>query len=341
MSDGAAERQPVPRDAGPRPASPRHPPGSPFRPRLREWLGSPIALLPLGLLGLVVGVLILASEFQNFGPSFFGISFKFIPGNPTGSEWGIGTFVVGTAITAGIALFAATLLSLALAISLVVYLPPVPSRVLTILTNLLAAIPSVVYGLWGFVVLAPYFGYTLEPTMRSLFGWIPGLGGPASEIGPWGLLLAIFLLTIMIIPLTTALMREALRGVPNDLIEAGLALGATRWEVARRVRMRHARLGIWSAILLGFGRAVGESVAVAMVIGAVPKLPTSIYSGSTTLASYIFYQLDSAFIYPDLLHLLVEFALVLLVIAVGVNLIAQRITRVEVATSMGVGGTHE
>ncbi len=331
--------QPIPVSAGGEPAAPvrsdraRRPPST-----LRAWIGSPLALIPLLLVVLVTGVLLFASDLYDFGPSFWSFNYNFLPSSPGGSSWGIGTFVAGTAITAGLALLLATALSLALSISIVVYLPPLPSRVLTILTNLLAGIPSVVYGIWGFVVLAPYFGLTLEPGLRALLGWLPGFGGPASDIGPFSILLAVFILTIMIIPLTTALMREALRNVPSELVEAGLALGATRWEVARRVRMRTARLGIGSAVLLGFGRAVGESVAVAMVIGGVPKLPVSLYSASTTQASFIFYQLDSAFIYPYLLKFLVEIALVLLAIALIVNLVAQRLTHTEIATATTVGG---
>ncbi len=329
----AAEAEPSAAGTSPAPA-----PARGTRPaNWRAWLGSPIALIPFLLVAIVTLVLVAASHFQDFGASFWSTYYDFLPGNSTGSSWGIGSFVVGTGITAGAALVLATGLSLALSVSIVVYLPSIPSRILTILTNLLAGIPSVVYGIWGYVILAPYFALTLEPGLRDTIGWIPGFGGPVSEIGPHGLLLAIAILTIMIIPLTTALMRDALRAVPGDLIEAGLALGATRWEVARRVRMRSARLGIGSAVLLGFGRAVGESVAVAMVIGAVPAIPQSLYSASTTQASLTFHQLDSAFIYPLLLRFLVEIALVLLVIALVVNLLAQRLTRTEVATATTVG----
>ncbi len=345
-----SEDQPVPEVAGGLPAPPPTSASTRAGSSIAAWIGSPVALIPLILVGAVVVVLLFASGLRlftawalpyNFGPSFWGTYYNFLPGDPNGSSWGIGTFVVGTAITAGLALALATLLSLALSISIVVYLPSLPSRVLTILTNLLAGIPSVVYGIWGFVVLAPYFSLSLEPSLRDVIGWIPGFGGPASQIGPNGLLLSIFVLTIMIIPLTTALMRDALRSVPHDLVEAGLALGATRWEVIRRVRMRTARLGIGSAILLGFGRAVGESVAVAMIIGAVPRLPLSLYSASTTQASFIFYQLDSAFTYPFLLTFLVEIALVLLLITLIVNVVAQRLTKVEIATAttVGAGGT--
>jgi phosphate transport system permease protein len=307
------------------------------RQSLRNAIFSPVGLIPLGILGVIVLVLVVASGLRNFGASFWSLNYNFIPNDPAGSSWGIGVFLIGTGITAGLALVLASALSLALAISITVYLPPIPSRLLTILTNLVAGIPSVVVGIWGFVILAPYFGLTLEPTLRNAIGWVPGFGGPLSDIGPWGLLLAVFILTIMIVPLTTALMRESLRSVPRDMVEAGLALGATRWEVVRRVRLRYARRGLWSAVLLGFGRAIGESVAVAMVIGAVPRFPSSLYAPSTSVASFIFYQLDSAFFYPDLLKLLVEYALVLLALAVVINLFAQRLTQVELATATTVG----
>ncbi len=324
--------------------SARSPPSSgraATRGRLGSFLANGPALLPVLLLGLVTTVLVIASDLHNFGASFWSFTFNFVPpGSATSvpNSWGVGEYVAGTAITASLALLLATGLSLALAISLVVYLPSLPGRVLTVLTNLLAGIPSVVYGLWGFVVLAPFFGLELEPNLRDLLGWLPGFGGPASQIGPWGILLTVFLLTIMIVPLTTALMREALRAAPRDLVEAGLVLGATRWEVTRRIRMKVGRLGLWSAVLLGFGRAVGESVAVAMVIGGARELPASLYAPSITVASYVFSQLDSAFTYPDLLEFLVELTLVLMALAVVVNLAAQLLTRSEVATATTVGG---
>ncbi len=339
----AAETQPLPPGAG----EPPPPPASQVRTSTDEarsstlgaWLGSPVALMPLLILGAVVAVLLIASGLKDFGLTFWGFQYRFVPGEPDASSWGIGVFLVGTFLTASLSLILATALSLALAISSVVYLPPLPGRLLSMVTNLLAGIPSVVYGIWGFVVLAPYFGLTLEPSLRDVLGWLPGFGGPSSDIGPWGTLLAVLVLTIMIIPLTTALMREALRSVPRDLVEAGLAVGATRWEVVRRVRLPVARNGLWSAVLLGFGRALGESVAVAMVIGGTSiALPPNLYASTTTVASFIFSQLDSALIYPNLFVLLVEFSLVLLVVAVVVNLVAQRFTRVELATATTLGG---
>ncbi len=290
-------------------------------------VSSPISLVPLFLLAFVGGVLLWASELHNFGTSFWGTYWNWIPPGP-GSSYGIGYFALGSVLTAGLAILLATILSLAMAISIVVYLPPIASRVLTLFTDLLAGIPSVVFGIWGFVILAPYFGRTLEPSLRDALFWIPGFGGPEYAIGGGtGILLAVFVLTIMVIPITTAVMRESLRAVPHSAVEAGLALGATRWEVVRRVRMPMARQGISGALFLGFGRAIGESVAVAMLIGATPQLPPSLYAGGYTIASYILDQQDSAFVYPILLQVLVEFALVLLLITLAVNLVGHWLTR--------------
>ncbi len=334
----SADGEPVPGagDSVPPPPPSPSPKGTSGR-DWRAWVTSPIALLPLILIGVVTAVLLYASHLHNFGATFWGIYYNFIPNDYAGSSWGIGTYVLGSALTAGLSLILATALSLAISISIVAYLPSLPGRILTIVTNLLAGIPSVVVGIWGFVIVGPYFGLTVEPALRDVLFWIPGFGGPTSAIGAWGILLAVFLLMVMIIPLTTALMRDALSNVPRELVDAGLALGSTRWEVTRRVRMRYARLGLWSAILLGFGRAIGESVAVAMVIGGVPKVPGSLYSQSTTMAAFIFYQLDSALVLPDLLTFLVEIALVLLVITVVVNVLAQILSHTEVATATTLG----
>jgi phosphate transport system permease protein len=293
------------------------------------WLGSPIALLPTLFLAIIVAVLLTSGDLSFlFRPGFWSFRYFFDPQAPaTTDQWAFPVFLVGSALTAGIALLLATLLSLALAVSIAVYLPGAIGRPLGILTNLLAGIPSVVYGIWGYVVLAPYFGLTLQPGLRSYLGWIPFFGGPASAAtSGTSVLLAAFILTIMVVPLTTAIIRDAIQSVPAPIVEASLALGATEWETTRRVRLRVARAGVRGAIFLGFGRAIGESVAVAMVIGAQTQIPPSIYSGATTVSAFLLYQQDSAFQYPILLHALVEFALVLLLITLAFNLLAQRAT---------------
>lgn len=298
------------------------------RARLYAWLGSPISLVGLLFLLVITGVLLSSGDLALLGKgSFWGLSYNFNPLFPEQADWAFSLFLLGTGITAGVALALATALSLALAISIVVYLPPLLGRPLATLTNLLAGIPSVVYGIWGYTILAPYFGLTLQPTLRSWLAWLPFFGGPAAQAAPGtGLLLAILVLTVMIVPLTTAIIRDSLQNVPTSMLEAGLALGATEWETTRRVRLRVARRGVLGAVFLGFGRAVGESVAVAMVIGGQTQIPPSIYSGSTTVSAFLLYQQDSAFQYAALLHALVEFALVLLLISLAFNFLAQRAT---------------
>ena len=298
----------------------------------------PPSLLPLAVFLAIVLTLVYASHLENFGLAFWGTDWNPSPADPSAATYGIAYFALGTALTSALALALAMLLSLGLAIGLVVYLPPAPSRVLTLFVDLLAGIPSVVYGIWGYVILAPYFGHTLEPALIRALGWLPGFMATPSEIaGGTGLLLAIIILTLMVVPLSTALIRDSLRSVPRDLEESGLALGATRWEVLRRVSLPYARRGVWSALLLGFGRAVGETVAVFMVIGNQVQLPTSIFSGSSTIATQLVGQFDSAFVYPHLLHALVEFALVLFAITFAVNYVGRRIARL--GTLPGLAGT--
>ncbi len=290
------------------------------------WALSPIALLPLIFIVLIALVLLFSGDLKLlFEPGFWSFNFYFNPLAPSQAVWAFPLYLVGTALTAGIALALATALSLALAISTTVYLPAWLGRSLGTHTNLLAGIPSVVYGIWGYVVLAPYFGLTLQPALHSYLGWIPFFGGPLSETASGtGVLLASLILTIMVVPLTTAIIRDSLVSVPHPLLEASFALGATRWETTRRVRLRVARSGVRGAVFLGFGRAIGESVAVAMVIGGQTQIPPSIYSGTSTVSAFLLYQQDSAFIYPALLHALVEFAVVLLLITLVFNYLAQR-----------------
>ncbi len=292
----------------------------------RRWLGTPLALLPLAILSAIVAVLLYASHLQYFGLSFWGPTWMPNELNPSQASYGVLYFAVGTAITSAFAVLFALLLSLGLAISLVLYLPAPLARVLTLFVDLLAGIPSVVYGIWGYVVLAPYFSHSVYPTMVRYLGWLPGLSATNADLaGGTGVLLAVIILTFMVVPLTTALVRDSLRSVPKDLEESGLALGATRWEVVRRVYLPHARRGIWSAVLLGLGRALGETVAVFMVIGNEVRLPPSIYSGMSTIATLLVGQFDAAFAYPDLLRALIEIALVLFLITLAVNLIGRRV----------------
>lgn len=292
--------------------------------RLARWWPYAPAFIPLALTVAVVGVILWASRLENFGWTFFSFN---------ATDFGILIFVVGSFLTSVPALVLAMLVGLGIAIASTTYLPRFLSAWLDPFVDLLAGIPSIVYGLWGWLILAPYFGQNVYPWTVLHLAWIPGFAAnrnaPAG-IGE-GLLLAIVVLTLMILPVTTLLMRDSLRSVPRDLWESGLALGATPWEVTRRVAVPYSKRGIWAAAFLGFGRAMGETVAVYMVIDQVARLPTNIYDGTSTMASLIISSIDSAFITNQSgiteLHFLAELAMVLLAITLAVNVAGRWLVR--------------
>jgi phosphate transport system permease protein len=276
----------------------------------------------------IAATLVIESHLHNFGPDFFGLAFT----NPdTGvTLYGMGVFILGSFLTAVPALFFSMIIGLGIGIASTTYLPRFLAKVLDPFVDLLAGIPSVVYGIWGFLVIAPIFGSLLNPWAVTYLHFIPGFGAhttfPVSPTSAGvGLPISIFVLTLMALPITTLLIRDALRSIPRDLWESGLALGATRWEVVRRVSLRYGSRGIWSAAFLGFGRAIGETVAVAMVIGAADRLPVNVYDSTWTMASFMFDTLDAAYGDPTYLAALAELALVLLAITLAVNLLGRRL----------------
>ncbi len=280
------------------------------------------ALIPTAIVVAIAFTLVRASDLHNFGWGFF------LPGSAS-NPYGVLVEIVGSFLTAVPALFLSMILGLGIAIASVVYLPPYLSRVLDPFVDLLAGIPSVVYGLWAFVVIAPIFGTVINPWAVAHLSFLPGFAASTIPASPTtagtGLPLAIFVLTLMALPITTLLIRDALRSIPKDLWESGLALGATRWEVMRRVGLRQGSRGIVSAAFLGFGRAIGETVAVAMVIGVDARFPVNVYDVTSTMAAFMFEGLDSADVSPILLQSLAELALVLLAITLTVNLVGRRL----------------
>lgn len=239
--------------------------------------------------------------------------------DPVAEEFGALPLIVGTLSSAAIALVIAVPLSLGVAIYLTEFSPKWLRQPVSFVIELLAAIPSVVYGLWGIFVVIPSLR-PIELWLHDHLGWIPFFGTPPS--GP-GLLPASVVLAIMVLPTVSALSREALVSVPYKLKEAAFGLGATRWEAIVGVLIPTALTGIFGSIMLGFGRALGETMALAMLVGNANTFTLSLFSPGTTLAALL------ALNFPEARGLeaqvLMYAALVLLTITLSVNVVGTAI----------------
>jgi len=255
--------------------------------------------------------------------------------NPVKDQFGALAFIYGTVASSLIALLISVPLSLGIAIFLVEQAPHYLARPITFLIELLAAIPSVVYGLWGIFVLAPFLRVHVEPPLARWFGWLPLFQGPITGIG---LLTGGIILAIMVTPIISAVVRDVLSAVPNTQREAALALGATKWETTLVVLVNGAP-GIAGAVILGLGRAIGETMAVTMVIGNRPEISPSLFQPSYTLASVIANEFTEAT--ADIyLSSLVELGLILFLVTFVVNAVARllvwRVTRRTAGVGMAV-----
>ncbi len=281
-------------------------------------------LLAAALLMLViVGTMILALAAKSM-PSIRQFGFSFITGrewNPVKSEFGALPFIYGTIVSSLIALMISVPLSLGIAIFLVEQAPARLARPVTFVVELLAAIPSVVYGLWEIFILAPFLRVHVEPPLQHWFGWLPLFQGPITGIG---LLTSGIILAIMVTPIISAAQREA-----------ALALGATKWETTRVVLVNGAP-GIAGAVILGLGRAIGETMAVTMVIGNRAHISASLFDSSYTIASAIANEFTEAT--QDLyLSALVELGLILFLVTFVVNAIARILVWNVTRKTGGVG----
>jgi len=270
------------------------------------------------LIALVVGIAVILYNDASMAIGKFGLQFwQTDIWDPVSGEFGARPFIWGTLYSSVLALLIAGPIALGIAIYISELCPAWLRRPLVFLTELLAAIPSIVYGLWGIFVLVPFVrsveGGTPE-WMRS----IPLFSGPPLGLG---MLSAALLLAIMIIPFSSSVAREVLRAVPQAQREGAYALGATRWE-AIRMALFYARTGIVGSIMLGFGRALGETMAVTMVIGNTPQISTSLYAPQYTMAAVIANEFAEA---ADKLHLnaLVEIGLVLFIITLAINALSR------------------
>ena len=250
--------------------------------------------------------------------------------------YGAASFLFGTAVTSLVALALAAPLSLGIAIYLSELAPRFLRGPVTALIETLAAVPSVVIGLWGILVLGPVLRTDVEPALHSAFGWIP-LFGPPSSTGS-SIFMAIIVLTMMILPIVSSITRELFLGVPHDQKEGALALGSTHWEMVRGVMFPYARGGIAAALILGLGRALGEAIAVTQVIGGVTGssgIQWNLFATGDTLASKIAASYQGATTNLQIASL-IYLGLILLIFSLLVNIAAQVIVR-RVARKQGLG----
>ncbi|HEX9365268.1 MAG TPA: phosphate ABC transporter permease subunit PstC [Vicinamibacterales bacterium] len=270
------------------------------------------------LIALVAGIALVLYNDSSAAIAKFGWHFwRTESWDPVAGEFGARPFIWGTLYSSVLALLIAGPIALGIAIYISELSPAWLRKPLVFLTELLAAIPSIVYGLWGIFVLVP-FVRQLESGTPAWMRTLPIFSGPPLGLG---MLSAALLLAIMIVPFSSSVAREVLRAVPQAQREGAYALGATRWE-AIRMALFYARTGIVGSIMLGFGRALGETMAVTMVIGNTPQVSTSLFAPQYTMAAVIANEFAEA---ADTLHrnALVEIGLVLFVITLGVNVLSR------------------
>jgi phosphate transport system permease protein len=254
----------------------------------------------------------------------FGLSFVWTEAwNPVTEQFGALTFIYGTAITSLIALALAVPVSIGIALFLTELAPKKLAAPIATIVELLAAIPSVVLGLWGILVFGPWVAQHFEPFLQDHFGFLPIFSGNPSQAG---ILPAALVLTIMIVPITSAICRELFMRVPRDLTDGALALGSTRWESIRGVTLAYAAPGIAAAVLLGLGRAFGEAIAVTQVIGGGNSIEVSWFATGDTLASRIASQYQGATSQLQAGSIL-YLAAILMAISLVTNVAAQLIVR--------------
>ena len=281
---------------------------------------SAMTLCGLAVLGVLV--LIVYELLSGSGLSWHAFGFKFFVGsdwNPVREQFGALPFIFGTLVSSLVALIIAVPLSVGVAVFTTEMCPKALRGPLSFFVELLAAIPSVIYGLWAMFVLVPLLSGYVEPFLSKTLGWTGMFEGAPYGIG---MLAAGIILAIMIIPIISSITREVLMVVPQHQREGVLALGATRWEMIRVGVLRNARAGIVGGIILGLGRALGETMAVTMVIGNRPEIAKSLFAPGYTMASVLANEFSEATgdVY---LSALVEIGLALFLVTIIVNALAQ------------------
>lgn len=281
--------------------------------------GSRVAAGAVVVVLVLIGILLTGSSlltWQTFGLGFITAT----TWDPVAAIYGALPYIVGTFMSAAIAIVIATPIGILTALFLAEMAPPRLATPLIFMIELLAAIPSVVIGLWGVFILAPFLRDTVEVWIASTLGtFIPFLAGPTFGIG---LFTAGVILAMMILPTIVTISREVVRAVPDAQREAMVALGATRWETTWRAVVPYARSGIIGAVILGLGRALGETMAVTMVIGNSQAIPTRLFDQAQTIASKIATTFNEASIGLQTSSL-IALGLILLAMTLILNVVAR------------------
>ncbi len=295
----------------------RRPPARTAPDRIFKYLTVAAALSVVAVVLLIVFELVWHSRLaiSKFGFGFFAGS----NWDPVSGEFGAFPFIYGTLVSSLIALIIAVPLGIGVAVFINEMCPRSLRGLLSFTVELLAAIPSVIYGLWSIFVLVPFLRVHIDPFLKKYFGWTSLFTGPIYGIG---MLAAGVILAIMVVPFISSITREVMLTVPQHQREGVLALGATQWEMIRTGILRNARAGIIGGIILGLGRALGETMAVTMVIGNRPEIAKSLFAPGYTMASMIANEFTEA---TGRLYLsaIIEIGLALFLLTLVVNALAR------------------
>ncbi|MDG6905093.1 MAG: phosphate ABC transporter permease subunit PstC [Nitrososphaerota archaeon] len=254
---------------------------------------------------------------------WFGFNFHTLEG----ASYGLLVFLVGTLISSGLAILFGLPVGVGIAILISQFVSKKIAPPISFFVELLAGVPSVIFGFWGIQVLAPFVSSVEKEVLLKYLFFIPGFGGRFYNPG---LMDAGLILALMIVPIIASMSRDAMIQAPQELRDGARALGLTDWEVTQKIVLPYAKVGIFGSAILGLGRALGETMAVAMVAGgAINILPTNVYSPLQTMAGFMAVQLDSAFTDPSgmAVSALMELAFVLSIITILVNVVARLIIR--------------
>jgi len=289
--------------------------------RTFRWLTVASALL----IPLLMGGIFLALLHQSL-PALKRFGFGFLTSqqwNPVTENFGALSSIYGTLVSTLIAMVLAVPLSLALALFLVELAPPRLSRVVGTIIELLAAIPSIIYGMWGMFIFAPFMANYIQPALGKNLGWLPLFQGPPMGIG---MLTAGIILAFMVLPFICAITRDIFSLVPNVVKEAAFGMGATTWEVTYKVTIPYGLVGIIGAVFLGLGRALGETMAVTFVIGNSHRISTSLFGAGNTIASTLANEFSEA-TKAMYVSSLIELGLILFIISYAVQMFSQMLLK--------------